>query len=352
MLHSLYESVENSDLLNTSAVLASRPSDHASLGKVYAAQGKWSEAGREFGLAAALVEKISADNQSLQREAAIYRYAEGVAWFNVPQCQPLAKMALGAAFKYFNKAQDNGRAADVSFILENINEEITYSKSVVTLPDPFQLLHDIFSTGQQQNSLYRTRTRAFFHTLIGNSQEAKNDLLDAFLHAKELGLIADLTQIEQELSLLPSKSYPSPKLTLSLLQAIQLHFKSQKYPQTDRNLYLEQALRYLSEKDYDEVVYRAAAAQMEALQLPIPQRYFDYLTASLLLAMGYDALGEDVLVLDALIACKRRLEHEIGLPAGELLKRITQHVISRWEPGRFQRAMSNYEGLQKIEIKT
>ena len=326
---------------NSAVLFEDQPSNHAQLGKSYADQGRWSEAGREFGLAAALVEEIDLNHLTKLKRAACYRYAEGLSWFHVPRCRPLAKLALDTAFKYFNKVEDLDSAAQLWLVLEEMRRAQTDVESDFCPTHSLKLINQILSGGQIEDTIYFIRTRAFLYSLVKDWSAAEDDLLLAYRQANEARLVEDIPQIERELSLLKTKSYPSPNLTFDLLQAIQLHYKSQKFRNAGRNLYLEQALRYYKERAFDEVVIRASAAQLEALTFSVPQRFFDYLSASLLLAMGYEALHEDVLVLDTLFVCKRRLEGEIGTPSGELIKQITGRLVNRWESDRFYKAMGN-----------
>lgn len=343
MFNSPLQIAEHGGPLNTNReiLFVDQPSNHAQLGKSYADQGRWSEAGREFGLAAALVEEVDLNHMTKLKRAACYRYAEGLAWFHVPRCRPLAKLALDTAFKYFNKVEDLDSAAQLWLVITEMRQAQTDDDSDFCPTHSLKLINEILSGGQVEETVYFIRMRAFLYALVKDWPAAEGDLLLAYRQARDAGLGEDVLHIEREISLLKTKSYPSPNLSFDLLQVIQLHFKSQKFHNAGRNLYLEQALRYYKEQAYDEVVIRASAAQLEALTFSVPQRFFDYLSASLLMAMGYEALHEDVLVLDTLFACKRRLEGEIGPPSGELFKQITGRLINRWESDRFYKAMGD-----------
>ncbi len=332
---------------------------HGQLALLYAQQEVWQKAGQHFQQGGNTAEAVLETIPGALAVAAQMRHAQGMMWQLLPKRQLAAVRALHRAEALYKQANMLTEAAEVHALLAEMmidlggDEAQGLSTAVAELNQALEILPE-GSPVRQKIELYQQRAsvqlfrqnRAAFEA----DMQTAIDLAQAH-HLPNLALKLEMNRAQagQWLADTPEEQEP-----ITAVQWAEWRQKAtrQNDPAALLNIALEEVPGLMRQGNFAAAEAQAEEARQLALASSAPTRFFDYMTACLLLSeaqAAHDNLDKDTAVVETLLTCKTTLQRYDLPDLAELIKARLDALLPLWGAERFQAALSAYRATMNKE---
>ena len=325
---------------------------HGQLALLYAQREVWQKAGQHFLEGGNTAEAVLETMPAALAVAAQMRHAQGMMWQLLPQRQLAAVRALHRAEALYKQAGLFSEAAEVHALLAEMmidlagDEAQGLNTAVAELNQALEILPE-GSPVRQKITLYQQRASVQLfrqdHASFEADMQAAIDLAQAH-QLPNLALKLEMNRAQAGRWLAGDHENLEPITAVQWAEWRQ-EATRQNDPAALLNIALEEVPGLMRQGDFATAEAKADEARLLALASLAPTRFFDYMTACLLLAEAQEAQGSlemDTAVIETLLTCKTTLQRYDLPDLAELIKGRLDALLPLWGTERFQAALSAY----------
>ena len=318
---------------------------HAQKALIYARLKQWQEADQEYDLVISLAE--SAGDKAC---AAINYYGKAIVLFHLPQKRPETQKAIKSAISIANEIGYYPLAAKSYHFLANLQRET--GDLLGAFKSSSRAVRLISKAEPSAVGVQILQTRASTYSLLGQFEQAKQDLDRALNIAKQIGNthLAYSVQLDRQFlkNLTTDEDFDTSQHFLQELLA-QAQKSGTETIAGDINLYL--SLIAAEKQDWSTALELATEARQQALNSTDPQRYLRFLASSIAIAQALEALDDKIGVLDTLLTCKKTLETSVGKEVSQLIMPFLDGLSVRWGQKVFERVFRIHQNRMRVRSR-
>lgn len=188
----------------------------------------------------------------------------------------------------------------------------------------------------------RLQQRAMIYWMVGEGKSAETDIIRAISHTNDPALRLELEVQQAALQNVPD---------VAQLQALWQQATQRKQFDLVADLHLQKAQTASAREQWDDAIREADMARKTARDSRDLFSPLRYLMATVILADGHEAAGNDVGALQSWLTCRTFLQHHLGVEVAKRIDMVLDALAQKWGRARMAKAIVRHQQQVAAEGK-